>query len=87
MAESAPAAWWLPSLSLSAEAELQACRQAAARMSRDELVIHLDALLQQCFQQRAVIRSATQHIAGLEMKGGAQVEERHREWARELLAS
>lgn len=87
MTESAPAAWWLPTLSLPAQVELTACRQAAARMSRDELVIHLDAVLEQCFQQRAVIRSATQHIAALESRGGAQVEDRHREWARELLAS
>ena len=86
MTESAPAAWWLPTLSLSAQVELTACRQAAARMSRDELVVHLDDLLQQCFQQRAVIRSATQHIAGLECRGGAQVEDRHLKWARELLA-
>lgn len=87
MADSLPAAWWCPELSLSAEAEMQACRQAAARMNRDELVMHLDAMIQTCFVQRAVIKSATAHIAGLECQGGAQVEERHREWARELMAS
>ena len=44
-------------------------------------------MIQTCFVQRAVIKSATAHIAGLECQGGAQVEERHREWARELMAS
>jgi hypothetical protein len=56
-------------------------------MSRDELAVHLDAMIQTCFVQRSVIKSATAHIAGLECSGGAQVEDRHREWARELLAS
>jgi hypothetical protein len=82
---SAAGTWWCPSLSLSAEAEMTACRQAAARMSRDELAVHLDAMIITCFNQRAVIKAATHHVAGLEAKGGAPVTEQHLEWARELM--
>jgi hypothetical protein len=65
---SAAGTWWCPSLSLSAEAEMTACRQAAARMSRDELAVHLDAMIITCFNQRAVIKAATHHVAGLEAR-------------------
>jgi hypothetical protein len=60
--------WFAPELSLSSQMEMEIDRRAAARMSRDELSIKADELIQAWYQHREAIQRASREIAGLQCK-------------------
>ena len=91
-----PGAWLIPELSLQSELEMECDRRAAARLSRDQLAGKIDELIQAWYMQHALINRMLGEIRQLEVKlalAGPPVpskrepEQRHVQWARELLWS
>jgi hypothetical protein len=86
--------WWNPELSLPTQFDMARDRRAAARMSRDELAIKVDDLIQAWYQHREAIQRASREIAGLQCKlalaetpctmGHNPPSAEHHEWAREV---
>jgi hypothetical protein len=83
----------VPVLSLPTQLEMECDRRAAARMNRDQLAIKIDELIQQWYHQHALIDRLLGELRQLQVQValGPPVpskrgpEERHVEWARELL--
>jgi hypothetical protein len=89
-----PGAWLIPELSLQSELEMECDRRAAARLSRDQLAGKIDELIQDWYMQHALINRMLGEIRQLQVKvalaGPPQPakrgpEQRHVEWARELM--
>jgi hypothetical protein len=83
--------WFAPELSLSSQMEMEIDRRAAARMSRDELAIKTDELIQAWHQQQHLIVELQRKAANLQvelaLKGAPPLGEptgEHHRWAREL---
>lgn len=89
--------WFAPELSLSSQMEMEIDRRAAARMSRDELAIRVDDLIQAWYQHREAIQRASREIAGLQYKlalaeapctmGQNPPQAEHYRWAQEVLGA
>jgi len=84
----------VPVLSLPTQLEMECDRRAAARMNRDQLAIKIDELIQRWYHQHALIDQLLGELRHLQVKlalAGPPVlskrepEQRHMEWARELL--
>jgi hypothetical protein len=77
--------------------EMEIDRRAAARMSRDELAIKTDELIQAWYQHREAIQRASREIAGLQYKlalaeapctmGQNPPQAEHYRWAQEVLGA
>ena len=89
-----PGAWLIPELSLQSELEMECDRRAAARLSRDQLAGKIDELIQAWYMQHALINRMLGEIRQLQVKlalAGPPVpskrepEQRHVQWARDLL--
>ena len=89
-----PGAWLIPELSLQSELEMECDRRAAARLSRDQLAGKIDELIQDWYMQHSLINRMLGEIRQLEVKlalAGPPVpskpepEQRHLDWAQELL--
>lgn len=84
----------VPVLSLQTQLEMECDRRAAARMSRDQLAIKIDELIQAWYMQQALINQLLGELRQTQVKlalAGPPVparrgpEEQHVEWARDLL--
>ena len=83
----------VPVLSLPTQLEMECDRRAAARMNRDQLAIKIDELIQQWYHQHALIDRLLGELRQLQVQValGPPVpskrgpEERHVQWALELL--
>jgi hypothetical protein len=84
----------VPVLSLQTQLGMECDRRAAARMSRDQLAIKIDDLIRAWYHQHALIdqllgelRQAQVKLAlaGPPVPAKRKPEQRHVEWARELL--
>ena len=89
-----PGAWLIPELSLQSELEMECDRRAAARLSRDQLAGKIDELIQAWYMQHSLINRMLGEIRQLQVKlalAGPPVpskrepEQRHVQWARDLL--
>ena len=83
-----------PTLSLPTQLEMEKDRRAAARMSRDQLAEKMDELIQTWYMQQQMINEMLGAIRQLQVQvalAGPPVpakrgpEQRHVEWARELM--
>lgn len=83
-----------PTLSLPTQLEMEKDRRAAARMSRDQLAEKMDEAIQAWYMQHQMINEMLGAIRQLQVKlalAGPPVpakrgpEQRHVEWARELM--
>lgn len=83
----------IPELSLSVQLEQEMDRRAAARMSRDQLHEKMDELIQSWYLQHELINRLLGRVRMLEVQAalGEPVparrspEERHVQWAKELM--
>jgi hypothetical protein len=84
----------VPVLSLQTQLEIECDRRAAARMSRDQLAIKIDELIQAWYMQQAMINQLLGELrqtqvklalAGPPLPAKRGPEQRHVEWARDLL--
>jgi len=84
----------IPALSLPTELEMEKDRRAAARLSRDQLAIKMDELIQTWYHQHALIDQLLGEVRHLQVRlalAGPPVpskrgpEQRHMEWARDLM--
>jgi hypothetical protein len=83
----------VPVLSLPTQLEMECDRRAAARMNRDQLAIKIDELIQQWYHQHALIDRLLGELRQLQVQvalgppvpSNRGPEERHVEWALELL--
>ena len=84
----------VPVLSLSTQLEMECDRRAAARMNRDQQSVKIDELIQRWYYQHALIDQLLGELRHLQVKlalAGPPVpskrepEQRHMDWARELL--
>ena len=83
----------MPVLSLPTQLEMECDRRAAARMNRDQLAVKIDELIQQWYHQHALIDRLLGELRQLQVQValGQPVpskrgpEERHVQWALELL--
>jgi hypothetical protein len=84
----------VPVLSLQTQLKMECDRRAAARMSRDQLAIKIDELIQTWYMQQAMINQLLGELrqtqvklalAGPPVPAKREPEQRHVEWARELL--
>ena len=84
----------VPVLSLQTQLEMECDRRAAARMSRDQLAIKIDELIQAWYMQQAMINQLLGELrqtqvklalAGPPLPAKRGPEQRHVEWARDLL--
>ena len=89
-------AWLIPSLSLPTQLEMEMDRRAAARMSRDQLSIKCDELIQTWYQQNDVINKLLGRVRQLEVEvilasdpkpSPSQPSPEHYKWAEGLTAS
>jgi len=86
--------WFAPVLSLPSQLQMEIDRRAAARMSRDQLAVKVDDLIQVWYQQTAAIQRASREIAGLQCKlaiaetpctmGQNPPRAQHYQWAQEV---
>jgi crotonobetainyl-CoA:carnitine CoA-transferase CaiB-like acyl-CoA transferase len=83
-----------PTLSLPTQLEMEKDRRAAARMSRDQLAEKMDEMIQTWYMQQAMINEMLGAIRQLQVKvalagdpkpAKREPEQRHVEWARELM--
>lgn len=87
--------WFAPELSLPTQFEMAKDRRALARLHRDELIQHADALLIDWYRLREVAERACREIAGLQCKlalaeqpctqGQNPPRPEHYQWAQEVL--
>lgn len=83
----------VPRLSLPTQLEMEMDRRAAARLSRDQIAIKMDELIQQWYYQHAVIDQMLGKIRQLQVELalkdapllGAPTADHH-QWARDLLS-
>jgi hypothetical protein len=84
----------VPVLSLQTQLGMECDRRAAARMSRDQLAIKIDELIRAWYHQHALIDQLLGELrqtqvklalAGPPVPAKREPEQRHVEWARELL--
>ena len=85
----------VPTLSLQTQLEMECDRRAAARMSRDQLAVKIDELIQSWYTQQSIIiqllgkngrLQVELALAGPPVPAKRGPEQRHMEWARELLS-
>ena len=83
-----------PTLSLPTQLEMECDRRAAARMSRDQLAIKMDEMIQAWYLQQAMINQmlgVIRHqqvelaLSGPPVPSKREPEQRHLEMARDLL--
>jgi hypothetical protein len=94
MADSLPAAWWCPDLSLPTQFEMARDRQALTRMHRDELAERADDLVVEWYRLREAVQGASREIAALQCQlalaqapcteGQNPPRDEHHQWVREL---
>jgi hypothetical protein len=85
------AAWTMPTLSLPSQFEMERDRRAAAHMTRDQLAVKVDELIQSWYQQQAMILQLQKAAGSLQvelaLKGapplGAPRREHH-QWVKDL---
>lgn len=84
--------WMIPTLSLQTQLSMERERRAAAHLSRDQLNIVVDQLIQHTYQQQELINRALGRVRHLEVELtlqsysvplGAPSQDHHR-WAQEL---
>ena len=83
----------VPVLSLPTQLEMECDRRAAARMNRDQLAIKIDELIQRWYHQHALIDQLLGEVRHLQVQvalgppvpSKREPEQRHVDWARELL--
>ena len=83
----------VPVLSLPTQLEMECDRRAAARMNRDQLAVKIDELIQQWYHQHALIDQLLGEVRHLQVQVALgppvplkpEPEQRHVDWARELL--
>ena len=89
-----PGEWLIPEVSLPTQLQMECDRRAAARLGRDELAGKIDELIQAWYVQHSLINRMLGEIRQLEVKlalAGPPVpskpepEQRHLDWAQELL--
>ena len=79
-------AWLDPTLSLSAELELERARRAIPRLHRHDLEARLDSALVHLVTQDQLLRQALARVQELELKEivNQPPNDQHRAWAAEL---
>jgi hypothetical protein len=83
----------VPTLSLPTQLEMECDRRAAARLNRDQLAAKIDELIQRWYYQHALIDQLLGELRHLQVQvalgppvpSKREPEQRHMEWARELL--
>jgi hypothetical protein len=83
----------VPVLSLPTQLEMECDRRAAARLNRDQLAMKMDELIQRWYYQHALIDQLLGELRHLQVQvalgppvpSKREPEQRHMEWARELL--
>ena len=83
----------VPVLSLPTQLEMECDRRAAARMNRDQQAVKIDELIQQWYHQHALIDQLLGELRHLQVQvalgppvpSKREPEQRHMEWALELL--
>lgn len=87
-----PNDWFIPKLSVTAQLHQEVDRRAAARLSRDELAIITDNLIQDWYHHTALIDSLLGKVRSMEVRlalsSAPKLEgpkEEHFTWAKQLL--
>jgi len=80
------------SLSLPSQFDMERDRRAAAHMTRDQLAVAVDMLIQRCYQQERISRELLKRVGHLEVElaaaeclGLPEPSAEHYQWAAELL--
>lgn len=88
-----PNAWFVPKLSVTSQLHQEVDRRAAARLSRDELAILTDKLIQDWYHHTALIDSLLGKVRSMEVKLAlssapklGEPKEEHFTWAKQLLS-